>query len=521
MIMTLMEIAPRIGRGITHASTLRRRLGILSLLYCGVAVSLMAQDSPTFTLLHSFDNTDGASPFAPVVQGADGNLYGTTAWGGSGTAEFCEYECGTVFKITTGGTFTSLHDFCAQNCNDGGWPYAGLIQPADGSLYGATFVVGVNGYGTLFKIAPGGILTTLQTFDSTDGSGPWALVQASDGNFYGTTAWGGAHSGPVCGSAGGGCGTVFKMTPSGHLTTLYNFCSQSGCADGAEPYGLIQGSDGNFYGTTNYGGTYNGCDSEYTYGCGTVFRITPEGTLTTLYSFCTQAGCADGAYPRSALLQAADGNFYGTTNIGGVNSGGTVFKITVKGALTTFHTFMGPTEGGAPTAPLIQATDGNFYGTTSGGGADGDGAGTVFRITPGGTLTVLYTFSRQNSYADGYQPQAALFQDTNGTFYGTTEGGGTNNCNGIGCGTVFSLSVGLKPFVIARPTFGKVGTSVDILGTNLTGASSVTFNGTSATFTVASSSEITATVPSGATTGEVQVVTPDGTLRSNLPFRVN
>jgi uncharacterized repeat protein (TIGR03803 family) len=192
---------------------------------------------------------------------------------------------------------------------------------------------------------------------------------------------------------------------------------------------------------------------------------------------------------------------------------GTVFKITAGSKLTTLHSFDG-TDGADPYGGLVQATNGNFYGTASGGGSSGNcigGCGTVFKIRPAGKLTTLHGFAG----ADGELPEAGLVQATNGNFYGTTANGGT-----LGEGTVFSLSVGLGPFVETRPTFGKAGATVVILGTNLTGATSVSFNGTAAKFTVVSKSEIKTTVPTGATTGKVKVTTPKRTLTSNLVFRV-
>ena len=269
-----------------------------------------------------------------------------------------------------------------------------------------------------------------------------------------------------------------------------------------------------YYGTTA-GGEAN--------GDGTVFKITPSGTLTTLYNFCSQSGCADGSEPEGALIQATDGDLYGTTAAGGPNNQGTVFKITPCGTLTTLHTFCSQgypcTDGADPEGALVQATDGNFYGTTIVGGAYNPGAGTIFQITPAGTLTTLYDFCSQTLCTDGAKPWAGLVQATNGTFYGTAEYGGTGGVY-HDLGTIFSLSVGLGPFVKTLPACGEVGSPVKILGTNLTGATSITFNGTPATFTVVRPSEITTTVPVGATTGTVQVVTPSGTLSSNVPFRV-
>jgi uncharacterized repeat protein (TIGR03803 family) len=316
---------------------------------------------------------------------------------------------------------------------------------------------------------------------------------------------------------------VFTITPSGALTTLYSFCSRGGanCTDGSVPVGLIQAADGDFYGTTSSGGNAT--------GNGTVFKITPTGALTTLRRFCSQGGslCSDGSSLQAGLVQASNGDFYGTTYFGGnQTNSGIVFRITPKGAFTTLYSFCSLsncTDGIEPGAALIQGTDGNLYGTTSGGGAFSplDG-GTIFRITPDGALTTLYNFCSLSNCADGEAPSAALVQDT-GDFYGTTEFGGTSNIDcdgGRSCGTVFGLSVGLGPFVETQTTVGKVGAAVKILGTGLTGATSVSFNGTAAVFTVVSRSLIKTTVPSGATTGKVEVVTPSGTLSSNVPYRV-
>ena len=274
-----------------------------------------------------------------------------------------------------------------------------------------------------------------------------ALLVASNGSLYGTTSQGGMDS-PNCYA---GCGTIFKVTPAGQFKLLHSF----DFTDGANPWAssLIEGADGNIYGTTISGGTI---------GVGTVFKMSLDGTtFTTLYNFCIQTNCADGL---------------------------------------------------SPFAGLIQAADGNFYGATAQGGAIGDqgGDGTIFSITSAGALTTLHVF-----VADGDQPAASLVQSTNGTFYGTTSVGGAYNY-----GTVFSLSVGLAPFVETIPASGKTGTRVAILGTSLEGATSVVFNGTAATFTVVSPSLIKTTVPAGATTGTLQVVAPSGTLSSNVGFRV-
>lgn len=446
---------------------------------CSVAQTYTVNDlGTTFTTLHSFDGTDGALSFAGLIQATNGNLYGTTYYGGA-------WGSGEVFEITPGGTLTTLYSFCSQSgCTDGEYTYAVLVQATDGNFYGTTYLGGANNYGTVFKLSPSGTLTTLHSFNGTDGSEPLAgLVQATNGALYGTTYMGGSK----------GYGEVFKITPSGTFTILHSFCSRSACADGANPYaGLVQGTDGNFYGTTLGGGGKK--------GFGTVFKITPSGALTTLHSFCSQTGCADGQFPQTGLVQGTNGILYGTTILGGAYGSGTIFSITTSGALTALYNVCsqsGCPDGNYLYAPLIQATDGNLYGVMDVGGASNHG--TVFKLTLSGTLSTLYSFCSQTNCTDGEYPGGGLVQDTNGNLYGTTADGGAH-----AHGTIFSLAVGLGPFVEVQPSSGKVGAAVNILGTNLTGATSVTFNGTAAAFKVVSSSDITTTVPTGATTGKVR-----------------
>ena len=283
---------------------------------------------------------------------------------------------------------------------------------------------GTNFVGTLFKLTPRGTLTTLYSFCSrakcTDGADPQGLIEGRDRNFYGTTSAGGANE----------RGTVFKLTAAGKLTTLYSFCSKPNCADGAYPLaGVIQGRDGNFYGTTSGGGPNPNLVKD---GPGTVFKITPTGALTTLYSF---TGGSDGATPEAGLIQGRDGNFYGSTDSDG-DSSGTVFKITPSGKLTSLHSF---TAGPNPNS-LAQGRDSNLYGTTS---AVGD-SGTVFKMTPSGTLSTLYSFSGgiEGGGTDGATPLAGLVQGRDGNFYGTTAYGGANQAydSRDGAGTVFKIT---------------------------------------------------------------------------------
>jgi uncharacterized repeat protein (TIGR03803 family) len=499
------------NKSITHWGTNWRMRAFPVLALCvATATALRAQ---TFTTVFSFDGADGSGSHGALVQATNGYLYGTTTSGGVD-------EFGTVFGITTSGNLMSLYGFVGVPA---GGPAAGLVQATNGFLYGTTVYDEPSGTaGSVFVIVAGAALTTIHSFctqtsgcsDGGAGEIPAAgLVQAADGDLYGTTSGGGAST-TACAS---GCGTVFKMTTDGAITTLYSFCSQAACpnGDGQIPVaGLVQAANGDLWGTTLGGGAYGDC----CYG-GTVFKITPTGTLTTLHSF---GSGSDGEAPVAGLVQATNGDFFGTTLYGGAHAGpnqstaGTVFKITPSGTLTTLHSFCsqsGCEDGCYPRAGLIQATDGNLYGTTSSCGTGG--AGTVFKITPGGTLTTLYAFCSQSGCTDGKNPATSLVQYTDGNLYGTTLGGAS------GYGTVFRLSVGLSPFAKTQSPSGAVGAVVWILGDDLSGATSVTFNGTAAKFTVAPFGTFLGThVPTGATSGTVEVVTPTGTLSSYPPFQV-
>jgi len=398
-----------------------------------VTLAASVSTAQTLTTLIQFDYTHGAFPQpTSLVEDVSGNFYGTTYSGGM-------YQLGTIFKLTASGTLDMLNSFTGPN---GVHPFAGLALGSDGTLYGTTLGFGFNtpdhyphefSGGNLFNVTENGKLTTLYTFcygtSCINGSEPHGgLVQSqSDGNYYGTTSLGGAFNE----------GTIFKITPQGVLTTLYNFCSQPGCADGARPFAtLIQATDGNFYGTT-----YNGGAS----GSGAVFSVTPAGVLTTLYSFCAQAGCVDGAHPYAGLVQGSDGNFYGTTYGGGISGKGTVFQITAAGVFTTLLTFEGGLQGSRPYATLARGSDNNFYGTTTTDGANQQG--TIFEITPQGAFTALYQFCSESDCADGLNAKGGLMQGSDGNFYGTTQNGGINEgcplCGKSGEGTIFSLDVGL------------------------------------------------------------------------------
>lgn len=510
-----------IQHGSDHArherSSLCPKLFVLILLF---AVATLAS-AQKFNLLDS----EGSG--SPLVQGTDGNLYGVS---NSGTGSYG--NGGSIFRMSPTGKLMTIYTFCSQpGCADGAEPN-GLVLASDGNFYGTTHEGGSNSNidcggesaitcGTIFRITLSGKLTTLYNFCSqtncADGSLPGSvLVQGTDGSLYGTTGYGG--TGPDCDNGEfqpSGCGTVFKFTPSGVLTTLYSFCNGDFCPDGNQPWALVLGQDGNLYGTTNFGGVGFG-GPECSSACGTVFKITNKGALTTLYSFCVATGCPDGAHPQTGLTQASNGDFYGVAVDGGADDFGTVFDITPSGTLITLYSFCaqsGCPDGAYPNAGPIQATDGNFYGTTDSHGANGVG-GTLYKMTPAGTLTTIYSFCVDVDCDDGTSP-SGFVQNTNGYLYGTAYSGGST-----GQGTIFALTPGLRAFVRPVPFIGAIGSAVKILGTSLKGAIAVNFNGTAATFTVVSATQIIATVPAGATSGKITVVTAAGTLASNIAFEV-
>jgi len=480
----------------TYADVLRRSL-VPVLLVLIAAAGLQAQ---TFSVLYNFGSNSG-DPYGPsysgiVAQGRDGNLYSTAPKGGT-----C---CGAVFQITPAGKLKNIHNFTGSN-NDGAFPQGGVTLGSDGNFYGTTYEGGSTTAGAVFKVTPAGSATTLYSFTGgSDGAYPYAPpVQGNDGNFYGTTTEGGNTK--VCGS---GCGTIYKITPAGALTTLYQFDITHGYA----PYGpLVLGTDGNFYGTTSFGTSAN---------AGVIFKITPAGKFTLLFSF----DLTHGENPFSGLVQGADGNFYGTTIYGGSTGGGVVFRITPGGKLTVLHTMNGTTDGARPYGGLMLASDGNFYGANAYGGTVNsncaDGCGTFFKITPKGAYSVLYKFD----YTTGATSEITPFQHTSGVAYGESQAGGTGNvspCTAGVCGVLYSWkNTSLPAFVSLLPYSGKVGKTVEFLGQGFKTTSSVSFSGTAAKFQIVSDTYLTAIVPDGATTGSVTVKTSAATLASNRVFRV-
>jgi uncharacterized repeat protein (TIGR03803 family) len=366
-------------------------------------------------------SADGASTYAGLTQGSDGNFYGATTNGGT-------YGKGTVFKLTPAGEEQVLYSFGTNGSADASNPYASLVQAADGNFYGTTLYGGASGYGTVYVITPAGVESVLHSFSSgVDGSYPYAaLLQGTDDNLYGVT---GGGTDPYSSSGSGGA--FFQITPAGVLTVLHSF-GTANSGDASFPHAaVIQAADGNFYGTSIYGGAYGG---------GTVFKITPTGEETLLYSFGTNGGSSDGTNPFGSVIQAADGNFYGTTTYGGHAGTGTVFTVTTAGIETLLHSFLsGDIDGGFPYAGLVQGSDGNFYGINSSGGAYATSTfgvgGTFFKITPAGVEGPIYSFDLTGTPSGGY-PYAAMFAGTDGNFYGTTTYGGTD-----GHGVVYSISV--------------------------------------------------------------------------------
>ncbi len=475
-------------------------LAVAMLVLATFSTSLQAQ---TYSALYEFggqtQDPENHQYSGLIAQGRDGELYSTAPATPLGLCSFC----GAVFKISPSGTVTVVYDF-NDATGSGYTPFGGVVLGTDGNFYGTTKAGGNFNEGTLFKITASGPLTTLYNFGTCkypckEGLYPKAPpVQGTDGNFYGTA--------PNL-SDGTNTGVVYKITSAGKFTTIHAFDFTAGYNPNAP---LIQGSDGNFYGTTTLGGktVTPTCVATFSSAtCGTVFKITTAGKVTTLYKF----GKTDGAGPLGPVIQGTDGSFYGTTSEGGTSGLGVVFKLTAAGVLTVLHDFNG-TDGQTPEAGLVQANDGNFYGVASAGGTLG--FGTIFKITSTSdhTFSVLYNFDNTH----GATPEVALMQHTNGILYGDTESGDTH-----GGGVFYSLNIGAAEFAKLQTLSGKVGTQVSILGQGFTGSTAVSFGGVNATkFTVVSDTYVTASVPTGGKTGTVTVVRPSGSLNSLQPFKV-
>jgi uncharacterized repeat protein (TIGR03803 family) len=454
-----------------------------------VALTVLApstSQAQKFSVLYAFGPApDAQSPRGALAQGQDGNLYGTSLHGGSSGQ-------GAAFLLTPAGKEAVLGSFTASsggiNCN------TGLFAGSDGNFYGAC----PNGqspynFGTVFNIGSSGVPDMLYAFSGTDGQNPetGAPVEAANGSYYGVTEQGGTNNG----------GTAYVIAPGAKLATLYNFGASS--TDANTPSGpLIQGSDGNFYGTTSAGGTLGG---------GTVFRMTGTGQVTVLHSFPTNSK-KDGAYPMGGVVQANNGNFYGVTNAGGANNLGTVYVLTGAGKSNILHSFSIADQASSPCDTLAMATDRNFYGTAASCTNGSCGTSIVFEVTAKGAFTVLHTF---NPATDGTNVSGPLMLHTDGTFYGAAEEGG-----GGGGGTIYSLNVGLAPFVSVSPAFGPVGAAIGIYGQGFDAKTKVYFAGTLAKFSLVTPNYGVAAVPQGAVTGYLTVKASSLKMKSLQLFTV-
>ena len=445
----------------------------------------------------------GWEPYSTVTQATDGNFYGTATNGIFGGG-------GNIFRMTPSGELTNVYTFvCSRTkCPYGAAPQTAPLLGTDGNLYGVTSAGGNApcAGGVFYRLTLQGKLTVLYNFGKTctDGQWPQGITLGSDGNFYGATVYGGNSSDSP--------GIIFKVTPSGEYTELYSFCSQANCADGEKPFSPpVEGNDGNFYGAANGGGTME---------AGVIYKITPSGEYSVIYNFCNpQKGQCSGTnwgYPYG-LTKDEDGNFEGTT-LGGVfkitpsgqysvlntlaNTGqvGSPYSQLI---LASDGNFYGMLDGGG---------SGSWVGRVR---------GAIYRVSPSGVFTPLYAFC-QCGAGKGFNPISGLFQGTDGNFYGSTAFGGIgpDTDEDWGYGTVFQYASGLGPIVETVPTAAKAGKQVLILGNHLTGTTGVMFNGMQANFTVESDTYIKATVPTGAISGAVAVTTPNGTLNSNPQFVV-
>ncbi len=480
-----LSVRPSATRGTSNCN-LKWTMFAAAFVLCAAALAGAQDVAPTATVSTVYNfaggTTGSANPwYVTLVQGTDGDLYGTTYNGGSASA-------GTAFKVTTSGTYTLLHSF-ANTATDGGYPSGGLTLGSNGNFYGTTQQGGSQSQGVVFQMTSSGTITILHNFNAgVDGAFPWGPpILASDGNLYGTAS-GGA----------GAFGLVYKVTTSGTYTTVYKFSEADGYYPMASP---TQGIDGDLYIPVALGG------SEY---CGTIVKITTAGVLVSSYSFPCDAG---GSFPIGPLVQDANTNFFSTTQNGGTNGEGTIYKVTPTMAVTILHSF-GATfgDGEYPSAGLALGTDGKYYGSAAEGGTYDDGI--LFNTNKTGFYTDLYSFNNSANLMQ-MSPLSPPVEYTTGLLYGVTEYGGTTNQ-----GIVYSLNNGLTAFVNSPLFSGKEGSSVLILGTHLTGTSMVTFNGVPASFEVKSDTHMTAAVPPGATSGYIEVTTPSGVVKSRKLFVV-
>jgi uncharacterized repeat protein (TIGR03803 family) len=460
-------------------------------LLAGIFLVAIAIAAPAQTVSTIYTFSSGSKPNYPagvMAQGQDGNFYGVTL-SGNGCCQ------GVIYKISSEGAITSLYSMGQSD----GTNCTGLTLGTDGNFYGTCKNGGTNNYGTLFKVTSAGVLTVLHNFaaqgSTSDGCIPYVPpIQASNGDFYGTTAFCGANN----------YGTVYKLTLAGAYTMLYSF--QGPPNDTVLPLGLIEGTDGNLWGVGN-GWIISG---------GGIFKITLAGKESLVYTFQPNAdgGYLDGEGPDANLIQGSNGDFYGTTEEGGSANEGTIFSLTESGTETVLYSFPNQTDGAYPSLPLTQAPNGLLFGAATDCAGGGCSQAGLFDITTKGAYKSVYLYPLVCSNCG--QPFAPLLLSTNGTFYSTTEQGG------IGVGSFYSLSNGYGPFISpVNVKSSAEGSRVGILGQGFSSKSVVAFGGTKATATkLTGGTYITATVPTGALTGDITVTTGSTVLSTLASFRI-
>jgi uncharacterized repeat protein (TIGR03803 family) len=437
----------------------------------------------TYKVLHNFGSSPG-EPSCPTFEGAIAQSLGGNFY--SSAPDCFSTDGGTVYKISVNGALTVIYRF-PSDLSGPRTPVGGLVLGTDQQFHGTTKFGGINNFhGGIFRVTPGGKFTTMHEFngDVNGGAPVNAPIQSVSGNYYGTTP----------GEYGLNWGSIYKITENGNFTLLHAFNG----ADGAYAQGpLIQGTDYNFYGNTGAGGPlYDGV----------IFRVTAGGDYKVLHTF----DGTDGEFPAGPLIQTKDGTFYGTAYASGSGGAGVIFQMTPDFQFSVLYSFSAGADGGNPAGGLVEASDGNLYGTNTTGGANGHGV--IFRITPAGAFTVLHDFRKST----GILSQGTLIQHTNGKLYGQTTVGGS-----AGHGVFFRLDAGLPPFVKFLTVYGRVGAHVVILGQGFTPDSVVSFNGVPAVSPEIHPTFIKAIVPDGATTGPITVTTANGTLTSNKVFMVH
>ena len=437
-----------------------------------VTVPCFAQTYSVVATFESNPHSMDSPGTQQIVQGRNGEIYAGTVANG---ALFSASPLGTLAQVA-----------------DNGGPQ-GVALGADGNLYTTVYFDRI-GCGEVWKVTPSGTSTQIASICGTYGNGPTsAPVQAPNGLFYGTSSE----------MPSGGAGTIYSMTPAGTLNLIHQFVY----TDGSVPIApLTVGSDGNLYGGTRNGGISND---------GVLFKVTPSGAFTVLHNF----SGTDGRDIEHALVLGRDGNLYGVTNNGGPENIGVFFKMTNSGTYTALYNFI-VTPYSGPNSSLVQGTDGNFYGLL--GQGNGSQPGWIYSLTPSGQFAALYEFCQQSNCTDGIAPSTPLIQHTDGKFYGfTVHGGNQSLCSGDGCGVFFSLDMGLAPFVVLGAPNGKEGAKIGIYGQRFTNATTVSFGGTLATTVArAGSTYLGATVPPEALTGLVTVTTGSTKLTSSQVFKV-